>query len=107
MLELWGIVIVFIVCPLLGAIPLIAWITQSMTGRQLAQVGTGNISVSSAFYHGGTLVGILAVCSEAIKGIAAVLLTRAFFGHESAWELVALIALVVGRYSAGRGAGTT
>ncbi|BAY47173.1 pyruvate phosphate dikinase PEP/pyruvate-binding protein [Scytonema sp. HK-05] len=107
MLELWGIVIVFIVCPLLGAIPLIAWITQAMTGRQLAQIGTGNISVSSAFYHGGTLVGILAVCSEAIKGIAAVLLTRAFFGHESAWELVALIGLVVGRYSAGRGAGTT
>ncbi|BAZ23925.1 pyruvate phosphate dikinase PEP/pyruvate-binding protein [Kalymmatonema gypsitolerans NIES-4073] len=107
MLELWGIVIVFIVCPLLGAIPVIAWITQAMTGRQLAQIGTGNISVSSAFYHGGTVVGILAVCSEAIKGIAAVLLTRAFFGHESAWELVALIALVVGRYSAGRGAGTT
>lgn len=107
MLELWGIVIVFIVCPLLGAIPVIAWITQAMTGRQLAQIGTGNISVSSAFYHGGTLVGILAVCSEAIKGIAAVLLTRAFFGQESAWELVALIGLVVGRYSAGRGAGTT
>ncbi|KAB8315093.1 pyruvate phosphate dikinase PEP/pyruvate-binding protein [Tolypothrix campylonemoides VB511288] len=107
MLELWGIVIVFIVCPLLGAIPVIAWITQAMTGRQIAQIGTGNISVSSAFYHGGTLVGILAVCSEAIKGIAAVLLTRAFFGHESAWELVALIALVLGRYLAGRGAGTT
>lgn len=107
MLELWGIVIVFIVCPLLGALPVIAWLTQMMTGRQIAQIGTGNISVSSAFYHGGTLVGILAVSSEAIKGIAAVLLTRAFFGHESAWELVALIGLVIGRYSAGRGAGTT
>ncbi|ARV59694.1 pyruvate phosphate dikinase PEP/pyruvate-binding protein [Nostocales cyanobacterium HT-58-2] len=107
MLELWGIVIVFIVCPILGALPLIAWLTQAMTGRQLAQIGTGNISVSSAFYHGGTLVGILAVVSEAIKGIAAVLLTRTFFGQESAWELVALIALVIGRYSAGRGAGTT
>lgn len=107
MLELWGIVIVFIVCPLLGALPVIAWITQAMTGRQLAQIGTGNISVSSAFYHGGTLVGILAVSSEALKGIAAVLLTRAFFGGESAWELIALITLVIGRYSAGRGAGTT
>lgn len=107
MLELWGIVIVFIVCPLLGALPLIAWLTQAITGRQLAQIGTGNISVSSAFYHGGTLVGILAVFSEAIKGIAAVLLTRAFFGEESAWELVALIGLVLGRYLAGKGAGTT
>ncbi|NMG08505.1 glycerol-3-phosphate acyltransferase [Brasilonema sp. UFV-L1] len=107
MLELWGIVIVFIVCPLLGALPLIAWLTQAMTGRQIAQMGTGNISVSSAFYHGGTLVGILAVFSEAIKGIAAVLLTRAFFGEGSAWELVALIGLVLGRYLAGKGAGTT
>ncbi|WP_017316999.1 glycerol-3-phosphate acyltransferase [Mastigocladopsis repens] len=107
MLELWGIVIVFVVCPLLGALPVIAWITQAMTGRQLAQIGTGNIGVSSAFYHGGTLVGILAVFSEALKGIAAVLLTRTLFGEESAWELIALITLVVGRYSAGRGAGTT
>jgi phosphohistidine swiveling domain-containing protein/glycerol-3-phosphate acyltransferase PlsY len=107
MLELWGIVIVFVVCPLLGALPVIAWLTQAMTGRQLAQIGTGNIGVSAAFYHGGTLAGILAVFSEALKGIAAVLLTRAFFGGESAWELIALMTLVVGRYSAGRGAGTT
>ncbi|MBW4633416.1 MAG: glycerol-3-phosphate acyltransferase [Iphinoe sp. HA4291-MV1] len=107
MLEIWGIVIVFVVCPLLGALPLIGWITQAITGRQLAQIGTGNVSVSSAFYHGGTLVGILAVFSEAIKGIAAVLLTRAFFGEGSAWELIALTGLVLGRYLAGKGAGTT
>ncbi|NMG19951.1 glycerol-3-phosphate acyltransferase [Brasilonema bromeliae] len=107
MLELWGIVVVFIVCPLLGALPIIAWLTQATTGRQLAQIGTGNISVSSAFYHGGTLVGILAVFSEAIKGIAAVLLARIFFGEGSAWELIALIGLVLGRFLAGKGAGTT
>ncbi|KAB8331675.1 pyruvate phosphate dikinase PEP/pyruvate-binding protein [Scytonema tolypothrichoides VB-61278] len=107
MLELWGIVVVFIVCPVLGALPIIAWLTQATTGRQLAQIGTGNISVSSAFYHGGTLVGILAVFSEAIKGIAAVLLARIFFGEGSAWELIALIGLVLGRFLAGKGAGTT
>lgn len=107
MLELWGIVVVFIVCPVLGALPIIAWLTQATTGRQLAQIGTGNISVSSAFYHGGTLVGILAVFSEALKGIAAVLLARIFFGEGSAWELIALIGLVLGRFFAGKGAGTT
>ncbi|NMF66250.1 pyruvate phosphate dikinase PEP/pyruvate-binding protein [Brasilonema octagenarum UFV-E1] len=107
MLELWGFVVVFIVCPVLGALPIIAWLTQATTGRQLAQIGTGNISVSSAFYHGGTLVGILAVFSEAIKGIAAVLLARIFFGEGSAWELIALMGLVLGRFLAGKGAGTT
>jgi phosphoenolpyruvate synthase/pyruvate phosphate dikinase/glycerol-3-phosphate acyltransferase PlsY len=107
MLELWGIVIICIICPLLGALPLIAWITQALAKRKIAQLGTGNIGVSSAFYHGGTLVGVLAVLSEAIKGIAAVLLARAIFKDGSAWELVALITLVLGRYIAGRGAGTT
>lgn len=107
MFELWGALTIVIVCPLLGAIPLIAGITYALTGRNLAKVGTGNISVSAAFYHGGKLVGILAVLSEAFKGIAAVLIARAFFGEGSTWELIALIALVAGRYSLGKGAGTT
>jgi pyruvate,water dikinase len=65
------------------------------------------VGVSAAFYHGGTLVGILAVLSEAAKGIAAVLIARVFFPDNATWELVALIALVIGRYWVGRGAGTT
>ena len=107
MFELWGALTILIVCPLLGGLPLIAWITYALTGKQLARLGTGNISVSAAFYHGGKLVGILAVLSEAFKGIAAVLIARAFFGEGSTWEVIALIALVIGRYSIGKGAGTT
>ncbi len=107
MSEIWGILVIFIVCPMLGALPLIAWVTEALSDRKLAHIGTGNVGVSSAFYHGGKLVGILAVFSEAFKGIAAVLLTRAFFVHGSAWELVALITLVLGRYWVGKGAGTT
>ncbi|MBW4611691.1 MAG: glycerol-3-phosphate acyltransferase [Desmonostoc vinosum HA7617-LM4] len=107
MIELWGILVIVIFCPLLGGLPLIAWITRALKQTQLSKIGTGNISVSAAFYHGGTLVGVLAVLSEAFKGIAAVLIARAFFGEESPWELIALIALVIGRYWLGRGAGTT
>ena len=107
MTQVWGSLVMLIVCPLLGGLPLIDWITYAMTGRQLKQLGTGNISVSAAFYHGGKLVGILAVLSEALKGIGAVLLARAFFPTDPAWELIALIALVVGRYWMGKGAGTT
>ncbi|MGF2033960.1 MAG: glycerol-3-phosphate acyltransferase [Nostoc sp. CmiVER01] len=107
MFEPWGVLVILIVCPLLGGLPLIAWITYALTGKQLSQVGTRNISVSAAFYHGGRFVGILAVLSEALKGVAAVLLTRVFFPEGSFWELIALIALVIGRYWIGRGAGTT
>ncbi len=107
MFQFWGILAIFIVCPLLGAFPLVTWISQVLNKRQLAHLGTGHISASAAFYNGGTLVGIVAVFSEAFKGIAAVLLTRAFFGYGSAWELIALIAVVIGRYSTGKGIGTT
>lgn len=94
-------------CPLLGALPLVDWIVRSVTGKQLSLLGTGNVSVSAAFYHGGKWVGSLAVLSEAGKGIAAVLLARTLFPTESAWELVAVIALVLGRYGWAKSAGTT
>jgi phosphohistidine swiveling domain-containing protein/glycerol-3-phosphate acyltransferase PlsY len=102
-----GAILILIICPILGGLPLIAWITQALTQRQLTQLGTGNISVSAAFYHGGQTAGILAVLSEAFKGIAAVLLARYFFPDSPIWELIALMALVVGRYAIGKGAGTT
>jgi pyruvate,water dikinase len=105
--QVWGSLVIFLVCPILGGLPLIDWITYGITGRQLAKLGTGNISVSAAFYHGGRLAGILAVLAEAAKGIIAVLLARAFFPINSVWEIIALIALVIGRYWLGGGAGTT
>ncbi|MFB2895607.1 glycerol-3-phosphate acyltransferase [Aerosakkonemataceae cyanobacterium BLCC-F50] len=126
--QVWGVLLIFVLCPLLGGVPLIAWITYALTGRNLARLGTGNIGVQAAFYHGGTVVGVLAVLSEAFKGIFAVVLARLFFAPEifakasmgffafwqeffqtypSEWEVIALIALVLGRYGIGKGAGTT
>jgi pyruvate,water dikinase len=108
MSEIWGYLLIFIVCPLLGGLPLIDWIFYALNGRQLKQLGTGNISVSAAFYHGGQITGILAVLSEAGKGILAVLLARYFFSQGTeTWELIALIGLVIGRYIFTKGAGTT
>jgi phosphohistidine swiveling domain-containing protein/glycerol-3-phosphate acyltransferase PlsY len=105
--PIWGSLTVFIICPLLGGLPLIDWITYTLTGRQLSKLGTGNVSVSAAFYHGGKLTGVCAVLSEAAKGILAVLLTRAFFPTGSVWEILAILALVMGRYWLGKSAGTT
>ncbi|MEM6590873.1 MAG: glycerol-3-phosphate acyltransferase [Cyanobacteria bacterium P01_C01_bin.73] len=105
--QVWGALLVFILCPLMGGLPLTGWITQWVSGQQLASLGTGNISVSAAFYHGGKGAGILAVLSEAAKGIGAVLLARQFFPSDPVWEVIALIALVMGRYWFAKGAGTT
>ncbi|HEY9658462.1 MAG TPA: glycerol-3-phosphate acyltransferase, partial [Allocoleopsis sp.] len=107
LIQVWGSLLIFILCPLLGGLPLINWITYVFTRQRLSQLGTRNISVSAAFYHGGTIVGILAVLSEAFKGIAAVLLARYFFPGDPAWEVIALMALVMGRYWMGKSAGTT
>ena len=105
--PIWGSLTVFLVCPLLGGLPLIDWITYILTGRRLRELGTGNISVSAAFYHGGKVAGICAVLSEAAKGIISVLLARAFFPTGSVWEIIAVIAVVLGRYWMGKSAGTT
>jgi pyruvate,water dikinase len=107
LMNVWGALLIFGLCPILGGLPLIRWITTSLTGKRLQQLGTGNVSVSAAFYHGGKWVGVLAVLSEALKGIAAVLLARSFFPDRPEWEIFALIALVYGRYFIGKGAGTT
>ncbi|NEQ31073.1 MAG: pyruvate phosphate dikinase PEP/pyruvate-binding protein [Leptolyngbya sp. SIO4C5] len=105
--QVLGALLIFVLCPLLGGLPLTGWITRLLSGKRLSQVGTGNIGVSAAFYHGGRVAGILSVCAEAFKGIAAVLLARYYFPTDSTWEVVALIALVLGRYWIGKGAGTT
>ena len=69
MTTIIGSLIIFCFCPLLGGLPLIDWLNYIFKGQKLSQMGTGNVSVSAAFYHGGTFVGILAVLSEAGKGV--------------------------------------
>lgn len=92
---------------MLGGLPLVDGLVRVGTGQSLRNLGTGNISVSAAFYHAGTTIGILAALSEAAKGLVAVGTARYFFPGEPVWELVALIALVMGRYWLGKGAGIT
>ncbi|MBE9066745.1 glycerol-3-phosphate acyltransferase [Leptolyngbya cf. ectocarpi LEGE 11479] len=107
MTQVWGALLIFVVCPLLGGLPLTGWWVQLATGKRLAQIGTGNVGVSAAFYHGGTAVGLGGVFLEAFKGIGAVLLARHFFPTDPIWPVVALMALVMGRYWLSRGAGVT
>ncbi|MFM7324140.1 MAG: glycerol-3-phosphate acyltransferase, partial [Nodosilinea sp.] len=72
--QVLGALLVFTLAPLVGGLPLSGWATQAVSGVKLSRVGTTNVGVSAAFYHGGKLAGILAVLLEAAKGIAVVLL---------------------------------
>lgn len=105
--QVWGALLIFVFCPLLGALPLTGWIVRVAAGQRLEAMGTGNVGVSAAFYHGGTAAGVLSVLAEAGKGIGAVLLARYYFPAAPIWEIIALIALVIGRYWGAKGAGTT
>lgn len=107
MAQVFGALLIFTLVPLIGALPLTGWIVRLLSGKRLTQIGTGNTSVSAAFYHGGTLSGIFSVAAEALKGIGAVLLARYFFGSDPIWPVLSLIALVMGRYWGSQGAGTT
>ena len=107
MAQVLGALLVFTLVPLLGALPLTGWIVRLLTGKQLQKLGTGNVSVSAAFYHGGTLAGVLSVAAEAFKGVFAILLARYFFGDDSVWPVLSLMFLVMGRYWGSQGAGTT
>lgn len=105
--QVGGVFLVFVLCPVVGALPLTAWVVEAIAQKNLKHLGTGNIGISAAFYHGGTIAGVLSVLAEVAKSVAAVLLARSFFPAGSTWEIIALIALVMGRYWAGRGGGAT
>ena len=105
--QVLGALLIFTLVPCLGALPLTGWIVRLFTGKQLKKLGTGNVGVSAAFYHGGTFAGICSVAAEAFKGIAAVLVARYFFGSDAIWPVFSLIFLVMGRYWGSQGAGTT
>ncbi|PZV09496.1 MAG: pyruvate phosphate dikinase PEP/pyruvate-binding protein [Leptolyngbya sp.] len=105
--QVWGAFLIFVLSPVVGGLPLTGWSTRLISGKRLRRVGTGNVGVSAAFYHGGKVAGIVAVLLEAAKGIGVVLLARYYFPADPVWEIIALIGLVMGRYWFAKGAGTT
>ncbi|MBE9136519.1 glycerol-3-phosphate acyltransferase [Nodosilinea sp. LEGE 07088] len=105
--QVWGALLIFVLAPVVGGLPLTGWATRLLSGQQLQRVGTGNVGVSAAFYHGGKIAGIAAVMLEAAKGIGIVLLAQYYFPADPVWQIIALIFLVMGRYWFAQGAGTT
>lgn len=82
LIQVWGCLLIFVLCPLLGGLPASEWLSQRWLkpGRQ------------SRWYR--LIEGVI----EASKGIASVLLARYYFPADPTWWLIALIALVYGQF---------
>lgn len=91
----------------LGALPLTRWLVLLLAGRDLTKIGTGNGGVSAAFLQGGKLAGIAAVLAEIARGMAPVLVAKVWFPDAPALAMVALTALVGGRFAIAKGGGVT
>ena len=105
--QVWGALLIFVVCPLVGALPLSRWVALAFARSRSPVSPVGNVGIAAAFEAGGTIAGGLAIALEAAKGIGVVLLARPYFPTDPAWEIVALMALVMGRYWASEAVGTT
>lgn len=102
-----GIGLLFVASFALGTLPLTHWAVRGLTGRNLRELGTGNVGVSAAFIHGGKVAGVVAVLAEILRGILPVWMAKIGFPEMPALGLVALTLMVAGRYFLAKGGGVT
>ncbi|HEY9888197.1 MAG TPA: glycerol-3-phosphate acyltransferase, partial [Candidatus Obscuribacterales bacterium] len=105
--QVWGALLILLVCPGLGAVPLTPWLMQRWPVGDRPAPPVKTVGVATAFAQGGAIAGSLALALEAAKGIGAVLLARHYFPADPEWEVIALMALVMGRYWGAQAVGTT
>lgn len=84
LIQVWGCLLIFVLCPLLGGIPVSEWLIQRLPARSRPSWRYG--------------VTVLEMGIEASKGIASVYLARYYFPRDPTWWLIALIALVFGQF---------
>lgn len=80
---------------LLGSIPFSFLITRLVIGKDIRQLGSGNVGATNVLRTTGKLPGIFALIMDVLKGVCAVFLGRAILGSDS-WAALAGFAAVVG-----------
>jgi len=90
LIQVWGCLLIFVICPLLGGLSLAEWLMRRLpppqhTGHRLFGIAlSGRLAIQ---------IGV-----EASKGILSVLLARYYFPTDPTWWIIALIALVFGQF---------
>ena len=82
--QVFGSLLVFILCPMLGALPVVRWVKKIL-----------------AFLDPETsqrCLPVVEIALEASRGAIAVLLARQFFPTQPEWEIIAAMSLVMGNY---------
>ncbi|HSG16537.1 MAG TPA: glycerol-3-phosphate acyltransferase [Anaerolineae bacterium] len=93
------IVAALIGCYLIGSIPQAWLIAKLVTGKDLRQMGSGNLGVTNTALSVARWAGLLVFLGELAKGMAAVLLMRAAGGSELMVALGLLAAVAGTRWS--------
>ena len=88
-----------IACYLIGSIPQAWLIAKVVTGKDLRQLGSGNLGVTNTALSVARWAGFLVFLGEVAKGMAAVLLVRAAGGSELMVAVGLLLAVAGTRWS--------
>jgi acyl phosphate:glycerol-3-phosphate acyltransferase len=81
---------------LLGSIPFGLLIVKFSAGRDIREVGSGNIGAANVARNAGRFAGVLTLLLDAAKGYLAVWLAGHFTGGSVFWMMIAAMCAVVG-----------
>jgi len=94
LVQVWGALAIFTVCPLLGGIELKIWIRRTFFREKSAQFP----AKVGAHHPKMPILNGLVAGADGLIGAIAILLARYFFPADPTWEIIALMALVFGQY---------
>jgi acyl phosphate:glycerol-3-phosphate acyltransferase len=90
---------VFIVCYLIGSIPMGLVLTRITTGRDIRQVGSGRTGATNVLRGAGPWIALLTILGDALKGFLAVLVARVALKTNAAEAIAGLLAVIGHNYS--------
>ncbi|WP_299414704.1 hypothetical protein [Acaryochloris sp. IP29b_bin.148] len=90
LIQVWGCLLIFVICPLLGGLPVAEYLTRLFPPSQGRGYRLFGVNVHWRVWLRGGI--------EASKGVLSVLLARYYFPQDPTWWIIALIALVFGQF---------
>jgi glycerol-3-phosphate acyltransferase PlsY len=90
-------ILLFVLLPyLMGSIPFGYVIGRWLSGRDIREVGSGNIGAANALRSFGLALGLMTLILDACKGVIAVLIPCVFMGASATWCGLAALSAILG-----------